>query len=90
MGNLLKPQNQIKSTSKSPRIQITKISEIEEEEEVDVEERMKNLPHWKYAASFTNYIKDLSAIRPDEKEDFLKLYKEKNYKAMYKFLCENK
>ena len=73
MANLLATKNKIKGSS--PQIPISKISTVEEEEETDIEERMKNLPHWKYGAAFSNYISDLQAITKDQKEEFMKLFK---------------
>lgn len=102
MANLLSSENKINIKGASPRakkalkdpkgpkVAKPKFSSIEEEEDTDVEERMKALPHWKYAASFTNYVKDIQGIRDDEKEEFLSLYKKKNYKKLYDFLCDHK
>lgn len=62
------------------KIDMSKISEINEHDEINIEERMKNLPHWKYGASFNNYIKGLDTIDPHVKEEFLKYYQNKDYK----------
>lgn len=76
VNNLLKGKNSLIP----PKIDMSKISEINEHDEIDIEERMKNLPHWKYGASFNTYIKGLDTINPHIKEEFLKYYKNKDYK----------
>jgi len=85
MANLLNAENKINIKERSPRVKGPKMpqpifSSIQEEEDTDVEEKMKSLPHWKYAASFTNYVKEIQGIREDEKEEFLNLYNKKHYK----------
>ncbi|CAI2360810.1 unnamed protein product [Moneuplotes crassus] len=95
MANLLNAENKINIKERSPRVKGPKMpqpifSSIQEEEDTDVEEKMKSLPHWKYAASFTNYVKEIQGIREDEKEEFLNLYNKKHYKKLYDFLCNHK
>lgn len=86
MANLLNTGNKISLKGKNtPRKKVAKITPIQEEP-VDVEERMKNLPHWKYAASFNTYIKDVQGISDVEKQEFISLVKKKEYKRMYDFL----
>lgn len=73
-----------------PKIDISKNSTVEEEEEMDVEERMKRLPHWKYAASFRGYIDELQMVTPEVKKEFMALFESKQYKKIYAYLCKNK
>ena len=49
-----------------------KMSKIDEDDEIDIDEKLKNLPHWKYVASFTNYINGLTTVNPHVKEEFMK------------------
>ena len=87
MGNLLSPE---KFNIPIPKIDISKITTVDEEEEIDVEERMKRLPHWKYAASFRGYIDELQTVTPEVKAEFMALFESKKYKKIYDYLCKNK
>jgi hypothetical protein len=73
MHNLIKSKHALLS-------KVPDMSKINEDGEIDIDEKMKNLPHWKYVASFTNYISALTTVNPHVKEEFMKYYESKDYK----------
>ena len=68
----------------------SEIHTVDEMEELPIEERMAKLPHWKYKASFESYISGITTITPDVKEDFMELYKKKDFKGIYSMLGKSK
>lgn len=62
------------------KLELSKIETVDENEELSIEDRMKNLPHWKYGAAFENYMEGITTVTPDVRDEFMKLYKIKNYK----------
>lgn len=62
----------------------------EDLDEAEIEQKMKELPHWKYGASFDQYINACTCIPDDVKKEFMKLYKKKKYFNMYQILIQNK
>jgi len=83
VGNLKIGMNNMKTAT-------SRISTIDESDEFSIEDKMKNLPHWKYSASFVSYMDELKTITKDVKDDFMKLYHSKQYMKMYKYLCNHK
>lgn len=62
------------------KIDISKISTIDELDDSAIESHMRSLPHWKYASSFDSYMQGFTLVTPDVKDEFMKLYKKKDYK----------
>lgn len=88
MANLLTTKNKMKIKNGSPKIPISKISTVDEEEEteLDIENKMKNLPHWKYGALFHTYMNELKVITKLQKEEFMRIFKKKDYTGLYEYL----
>ena len=86
MINLKQPENlQAESLNNS-----FKIHTIDEFDELTIEEQMSTLPHWKYKASFYNYVRGINTVSKDVIDDFMVLYKNKDYVKIFEFLQKNK
>lgn len=52
---------------------ISNIQHFDDMDEPTFEEKMKSLPHWKYKASFENYMSGITTVTKDVIDEFMKL-----------------